>query len=219
MVGFGVLLQPFRVPTLLAQHFVHPWPPYESLTDSLVARIPRPARLKHAAAAIVCLLTMAAQASAAPSCRVPGGHTVATDRIARLIGVPTPVGNALYACIRRTGRKVPLDISYSDARLAGRWAAWQRHENGRWRIAVRDLRSGRQRLIIGHVAEDALFLTTTGTAVWAQLLPSDVGVFANSLAGDGRLLGRGAVEPASLRVRGRHVSWRAGGSDYTADVR
>ena len=126
MVGFDVLLQPFRVPTLLAQHFVHPWPPYESLTDSLVARIPRPARLKHAAAAIVCLLTVAAQASAAPSCRVPGGHTVATDRIARLIGVPTPVGNALYACIRRTGRKVPLDIGY-----LGEWKTpfWVGDEN------------------------------------------------------------------------------------------
>ena len=133
--------------------------------------------------------------------------------------MPTPDGNALYACMRRSGRKIGLDVGYSDARLAGHWVAWERHAGGEWRIDVHNLRSGRERLIIGHADGAALFLTTTGTAVWAQQLDSDVGVFANDVTRGGRLLARGAIDPASLRLAGLHVSWRADGGDYSADVR
>src|SRR5213075_3035265 len=109
---------------------------------------------------------------------------ITTTKVAKLISVPTPGGAALYACIRRSGRKIPLDLRYADARLAGRWVAWQRHSRSKWRIDVHDLRTGRERLIDGHVTDHALFLTTTGTAVWAQRLDSDVGVFSNAVKSD-----------------------------------
>jgi hypothetical protein len=144
---------------------------------------------------------------------------ITADRIAKLLEVPTPDGGGLYACIRRTGRKVPLDIGFSEARLSGRWVAWERHPGGEWRIAVHDLRSGRERQIFGHATGHALFLTTTGTAVWAQHLDSDVGVFANDVRTGGHLLGRGAIDPRSLRLAGHLVSWHADDGDYTAEVR
>ena len=89
---------------------------------------------------------------------------------------------------------------------------------GTWRIDVHDLRSGRERLVIGHVADHAIFLTTTGTIVWAQRLDQDVGVFANALRSGGRLLDRGAIEPTSLHLSGRHASWQKDGQAYSADV-
>jgi hypothetical protein len=164
-------------------------------------------------------MAVASPTAAAASCHIPGGHTIVENRVARLIALPTPDGSALYACIRRSGRKIALDVSFSDARLSGRWVAWQRREGGDWRIDVRDLRSGRERLVVGHAAGKALFLTTTGTVVWAQQLDTDVGVFANDVARGGHLLGRGAIDPASLRLSGHRASWRADGGDYTADVR
>jgi hypothetical protein len=196
-----------------------PEPPRESLPNPLDA-IPRFRALKPVGAVLLTALTLAQPAHAAPSCHIPAGRTFASNRIAKLIRVPTPDGAALYACIRRTGRKVALDIGFADARLAGRWVAWQRRAvRGEWRIDVHDLRTGRERLVDGHVTQDALFLTTTGTIVWAQRLTDDIGVFANDVATGGHLLGRGAVDPASLRLDGRRVSWRAGGDLYTADVR
>ena len=165
-------------------------------------------------------MTAPAAAAAQPSCRIPGGRTVARDRVAELIAVPTPQGSALYACIRRNGRKIALADRFTHARLAGRWVAWQRHAAGSWRIVVYDLRARRARFVDGHVARDALFLTTTGTAVWANRLPDEsVGVFANDLRTGGHLLGRGAIDPASLRLSGRHVTWREGTDRFSADVR
>ncbi|MFL5895213.1 MAG: hypothetical protein ACJ76Z_08875 [Thermoleophilaceae bacterium] len=170
---------------------------------------------------ILVLLALAAAgpAGARSSCHLPGGRTIATDRVAKLIALPAPGGDALFACIRRTGRKVALDDSYADARLAGRWVGWQRHAGGKWRIDVHDLRSGRERLVDGHVAEASLFLTTTGTAVWAQAFDQGFLVFANDVRTGGHLLDSGAIEPRSLRLSGRRASWRKDGALYSADVR
>src|SRR3954462_4543569 len=125
--------------------------------------------LKQAFAVIAASTALVTPASASASCRVPGGHTVATGRVAKLIAVPTPDGSALFACIRRSGRKVALDDGFTDARVAGRWVAWQRRgANGKWRIAVHDLRTGKERLVIGHVASGSLCLTARGSIAWAQ---------------------------------------------------
>jgi hypothetical protein len=162
-----------------------------------------------------------AEASGA-SCRVPGGHAVATGKIAKLIAVPTPSGSALLACIRRSGRKIALDDSYTDARVAGRWAAWQRAGRpGHWRIAVQDLRTGKSRLVNGHVAAHSLGLTAAGTVVWAQEQDSGgaTPLYANELGRDGRLLDDGAVDARSVRLAGRRVSWRSGGQRRAATVR
>ncbi len=172
--------------------------------------------------AIAAVALAAAPASAAASCRVPGGRTVARDKIALLIAIPTPRGSALFACIRRSGRKSALDDNYSDARLAGRWAAWQRHSpHGVWRIVVRDLRTGRERFVIGHVAEASLRLTTTGTVVWAQLQDASPAtpLFANEARRGGRLLDGGAVNAASVRLAGRRVTWVSDGQAHSALVR
>src|SRR4051794_7448581 len=117
----------------------------------------------------VAALTGAAPGAQAASCRIPSARVVATGEVAKLIAVPTPAGSALFACIRRSGRKVALDDSYSDARVAGRWVAWQRAgRGGKWRIVVHDLRAGKERLVIGHVAAHSLSLTARGSIAWAQ---------------------------------------------------
>src|SRR4051812_18772962 len=107
--------------------------------------VPRIGTWKQALAALFLVYALggaAVSAAASPSCRIPGGHAVATGKVAKLIAVPTPAGSALVACIRRSGRKVALDDGFADARVAGRWVAWQRPtDNGGWRIAVHDLRT------------------------------------------------------------------------------
>src|SRR3954451_23973677 len=127
--------------------------PFESLqprTGAVLSFVPRITPVKQALTSLfllVAVAAIAAPAAQAASCRVPGGRTVATGRVAKLIAAPTPEGSALFACIRRTGRKVALDDSFSDARVAGRWVAWQRAGGtGKWRIAVHDLSNGKERL-------------------------------------------------------------------------
>ena len=161
-------------------------------------------------------------AAASPSCRIPGGHAVATGEVAKLIAVPTPAGSALVACIRRSGRKVALDDGFADARVAGRWVAWQRPtDNGGWRIAIHDLRTGKERLVIGHVAAHSLRLTTRGSVVWAQEQDDspDTPLFANEASSGGRLLDGGPVDAASVDIAGRRVSWLSGGVPRSAIVR
>jgi hypothetical protein len=177
--------------------------------------------MKQTIGSLFCGLVLAAAAtpaSAAPSCRVPGGRVVAKDTVARLIAVPTPAGSALYACIRRTGRKVPLDDGYTNARVAGRWAAWQRPERaGRWRIVVHDLRTGKERLVIGHVAAHSLELTTRGSIAWAEELDGSdaTPLYANEPGIGGRLLDDGNVEAKSVRLDGRLLSWVSDGVGYS----
>lgn len=187
--------------------------------------LPTHALLNRALASIATAIALGAAAvpaAAAPPCRVPGGRVVAAGSVAKLVAIPTPGGSALFACIRRSGRKVLLDDSYTDARLAGRWVAWQRAGRpGKWRIAVHDLRTGKERLVDGHVAGHALLLTPRGTIVWPQ---QDEGapetpLFANETLSGGRLLDSASVDPASLRLAGRRVSWLSGGQPRSAVVR
>jgi hypothetical protein len=128
----------------------------------------------------------------------------------------------LYACIRHSGRKVYLDEGYANPRLAGRWVAWQRSGRpGKWRIAVHDLRGGKERLVDGHVAAEALLLTARGTIVWAQQQDSggDTPLYSNDVLAGGKLLDAGAVDPKSLRLAGRRVSWISGAEPHSAIVR
>ena len=161
-------------------------------------------------------------AEAAPSCRIPGGRVLKTGETARLISVPTPRGAALFACIRRSGRKIALDTSYTDARLTGRWVAWQRAARAdRWRIAVHDLRTGRERLVDGRVAEHSLGLTARGSIVWAQDLDASprTPLYVNDTVEGGRLLDGGDVDATSVRLAGRRVSWTSGDHPRAAVVR
>jgi hypothetical protein len=179
--------------------------------------------MKRAWVAGLLTLVLAAPAqAAAPSCHLPGGRTIATGRIAKLIALPTPGGSVLYACIRRSGRKVYLDDGYADPRVAGRWVAWQHPGRpGKWRIAVHDLRGGNERLVDGHVAAESLLLTLRGTIVWAQQQDAggDTPLYSNDVVSGGRLLDGGAVDPKSLRLAGRRLSWRSGGEPRAAVVR
>jgi hypothetical protein len=162
-------------------------------------------------------------ADAAVSCRLPGGRVVEKGRLALLISVPTPSGSALYACIRRNGRKVALDDSFADGRVAGRWVAWQRAQrpDGGWRIAVHDLRTGKERLVNGHVAAHSLDVTTRGSIVWAQALDDSeqTPLYANEVGAGGRLLDGSDVDAESVALAGRRVSWLSGGARRAALVR
>jgi hypothetical protein len=181
--------------------------------------------MKQTIGSLCCGLVLAAAAtpaSAAPSCRIPGGRVVATGAVAKLITVPTPIGSALYACIRRTGRKVTLDDGYTDARVAGRWAAWQRPERAdKWRIVVHDLRTGKERLVIGRVAAHSLKLTTRGSIAWAERLEGSdaTPLYANEPGVGGRLLDNGNVEATSVRLEGRLLSWSSDGVEYSSLLR
>ena len=168
------------------------------------------------------LAAAAPAAAAAPSCHIPGGRTIASGAVAKLISIPTPGGSALYACIPRSGRKVLLDAAFTDARLTGRWVAWQRAGRpGHWRIDVHDLRTGKERLVDGHVAAHSLLLTTRGTIVWAQNRDdtTQTPVYSNDLVSGARLLDRGDVDATSLRRAGRRVSWLSGGERRSVVVR
>jgi hypothetical protein len=201
--------------------------PFESLhTEKRVAStflLPNLGQMKRGwvAGLAALLMTTPAQA-AAPSCHLPGGRTIATGRIAKLIALPTPSGSVLYACIRRSGRKVYLDDGYANPRVAGRWVAWQRPGRpGKWRIAVHDLRGGDERLVDGHVAAESLLLTARGTIVWAQQQDAggDTPLYSNDMVSGGRLLDGGAVDPKSPRLAGRRVSWLSDGEQRSAVVR
>jgi hypothetical protein len=170
----------------------------------------------------VAILTLAAPGAEAASCRMPNGRVVATGAVAKLIAIPTPGGSALFACIRRSGRKVALDDSYSDARVAGRWVAWQRPGRaGKWRIAVHDLRTGKERLVIGHVAEHSLELTARGSIAWAQQQDGSPAtpLYANEVEDGGRLLDNGDVDAASVDLAGRRLSWLSAGEPRSALLR
>ena len=159
---------------------------------------------------------------AGQSCRLPHGRVVDSGRVAKLVAIPTPHGSALFACIRRTGRKIPLDTSFTEARVAGRWVTWQRARRfGQWRIAVRDLRTGRGRQVDGHVAAHSLALTIRGTIAWAQKQESSTAtpLYANDAKTGGHLLDGGAVDARSVHLRGRRVSWLSGGVQRAATVR
>jgi hypothetical protein len=205
--------------------------PFESLPrrTALPSAVfyPKWGSLKRRWAAFALALALATAgtsgAEAASSCRLPGGRTVAKGRVALLIAVPTPSGSALYACIRRSGRKVALDVRFTDARVAGRWVAWQqaRRRDGGWRIVVHDLRTGKERLVDGHVAEHSLDLTTRGSIVWAQALDESerTPLYANEVDDGGRLLDGGEVDASSVRLAGRRVSWLSAGVRRSALVR
>ncbi|MEA2424855.1 MAG: hypothetical protein QOH13_1265 [Thermoleophilaceae bacterium] len=203
--------------------------PFESLRSRNgllpLLLVPGPHGMNRAAAFLATLAVCGgapAAVAAAPSCHIPGGHTVATGSVAKLISIPAPGNSPLYACIRRSGRKVLLDDSYTDARLAGRWVAWERAGRpGHERIAVHDLRTGKERLVDGHVAAHSLLLTARGTIVWAQRKDDapDTPVFSNDVVAGGQLLDDGAVDPASLRLAGRRASWLSGGKRRSAVVR
>jgi hypothetical protein len=171
---------------------------------------------------LVTALTAAAPVAEAASCRIPAGHTIAKGRVALLIAVPTPDGRALYACIRRSGRKVALDDGFGDARVAGRWVAWQRPVlNGRWRVVVHDLRTNKERLVNARVAAHSLVLNTHGSIAWAQQLDGSAAtpLYANEFDRGGRLLDGGDVDASSVDIAGRRVMWVSGGVEHSAVLR
>jgi hypothetical protein len=86
---------------------------------------------------------------------------------------------------------------------------------------VQDLRTGKSRLVNGHVAAHSLGLTAAGSVVWAQAQDAGGGtpLYANELGRTGRLLDDGAVEASSVRLAGRRVSWLSGGQARAALVR
>jgi len=178
--------------------------------------------MKQALTGLFLTIGLLTPAAASASCRVPSGRIVAKGRIAVLISVPTPEGPALFGCIRRSGRKVALDDGFSDAHVAGRWVAWQRPAiAGKWRIAVHDLRTGKERLVNAHVAAHSLVLTTRGSIAWAQEQDGSAAtpLYANEVATGGRLLDGGDVDASSVDIAGRRVLWVSGGAERSAVLR
>jgi hypothetical protein len=86
---------------------------------------------------------------------------------------------------------------------------------------VHDLRTGKERLVIGRVAAHSLVLTTRGSIAWAneQDGSTDTPLYANEVGTGGRLLDGGAVDASSVDITGRRVSWVSDGVERSAILR
>lgn len=176
--------------------------------------------MKHVGGTFACLLVWAASAQAAPSCRIPGATTIARGEIAVLLSVPKPRGRVLLACIRRSGRKEYLDDDPRVPRLAGRWVTWETERRAGHRLVVHDLRTGSERLVVGRVAARALVLTRRGTVAWVQHRAGRARpLYANDTEAGGRLLDSGDVDPGSLRLVDRRLSWSSDGLTHSTLLR
>jgi hypothetical protein len=203
------------------------------------------------AAAIVVLVAAAPPAAASAgagkrTCAAKGAKTVAQNRHARVFTTPGRGGDEvgrLYACLRRTGRRVRVDTAtddgyttssaYNAVRLTGRYVAWQHsdfdvsckadcppgYDPSSAHLRVHDLRTRRTRRVAGELGEGtALVLARTGAIAWIQP-GSPVSVRAADATGARVLYAGDDIDGGSLTVRGTTVGWIAGGTPMSAELR
>ena len=183
--------------------------------------------------AAIAFAAAAAPADAATrSCRVEGAETEAQNRHARLYRK----GGALYACMRASGRRWVLDRnhddgyvtsgSWSDPRVAGRFAAWVSsytdvsckaacppgYETTRYSIVVHDLRLRRAVQTVSGQFE--FVLTDRGALAW--LVGRDGSTeLHTAVPGRGqRVVDSGPI--GSLRAYYSLILWRRGGESRWA---
>lgn len=183
------------------------------------------------AAIALALAAPPAGAATRRSCSSPGARTVAQNTQARVF----QRGSRLYGCLRSSGRRMKLDVSFDDGyvtshefrdvRLAGRYVAWvwesvdvsckaacpPDYETTRTGVQVADLRHRRTRSTRAAPVAKSLRVSTRGGAAWAAEDLSGFAVHSYDAAGD-RVLDTGNVGPASVRVTASIVSWAKDGA-------
>lgn len=208
-------------------------------------------RLLLAAALTLALAAALPTASSAAtkkrSCSAKGAETVAKNRYVRVYTLAGRRGTdeiaRLYACLRKTNRRVRLDTASDDGyvsaqtfdtvRLNGRFVAWQHSEyDGSCKdqcppgydqtpveLRVANVRTRKVKRVDGSLGEgDALVVTRRGAIAWIE--PGDP-VSVRAVDADGRrVLDEGDdIDGGSLRLSGSTVSWIAGGAPMSAVLR
>jgi hypothetical protein len=177
------------------------------------------------------------------ACGTTAAHTVASSAAARVYRT----GDAVYACLRSGGRSVRLGGTACRGRggavgtiaLAGDVVAYELHycsvDTGSAAVAVRGLRRGtplhRESAWSGgtmapesFVHVTSLLVTPSGSVAWIasneSIVRHQAAFQARAVDRRGpRLLDAGErIRPRSLRLRGRRLSWRDGGTTRTATL-
>ena len=198
--------------------------------------------------ALLLLAALAVAAAPAPAraakarCAAKRSHTVAKNRLVRVYSVSRNGNRRLKGCLRASGRKVLVvreyddgyveSGAYRDVRLAGRFVAVvfdatdvsckaacpPDYEATQTSVVISDIRSRRDRTTRTHAAAGSLRLSTAGVAAW--LAPVAGGFEVHGYDGTGEpVLDSGAVDPASLRLAGLHLTWANAGAARSAELR
>jgi hypothetical protein len=182
-----------------------------------------------------------APAGAKARCAAKRSHTVAKNRLVRVYSVSRNGNRRLRGCLRATGRRVLVvreyddgyveSGTYRDVRLAGRFVAVvfdatdvsckaacpPDYEATQTSVVISDVRSRRDRTPRTHEAVGSLRLSTAGVAAW--LAPIAGGFEVHAYDGSGEpVLDSGAIDPASLRLAGLHLTWANAGVARSAEL-
>jgi hypothetical protein len=196
--------------------------------------------------ALLVLAGLVAVAAPAPAgakarCAAKRSHTVAKNRLVRVYSVSRNGNRRLRGCLRATGRRVLVvreyddgyveSGTYRDVRLAGRFVAVvfdatdvsckaacpPDYEATQTSVVITDVRSRRDRTTRTHEAAGSLRLSTAGVAAW--LAPIAGGFEVHAYDGSGEpVLDSGAIDPASLRLAGLHLTWANAGVARSAEL-
>jgi hypothetical protein len=197
--------------------------------------------------ALVCLVAAAAALGAAPdspavvirsSCSAAGSKTVLRTRLVRVYYTR---GKRPIGCLKRSGRRVPLDgwadpfYAPGDAhlgrlRLAGDVLAYTWIDPGLPAVYVHSvsLRTGRafHRTRVdpytipepSAIAVTALVVRATGGMAWIQRVEGEISVWRFDRRGKRRVGIGPRIAVRSLRLAGPRISWRDGGRRRTATL-
>jgi hypothetical protein len=197
--------------------------------------------------ALLVLALLAAVAAPAPAsaararCAAKRSHTVAKNRLVRVYSVSRNGNRRLKACLRASGRKILVvreyddgyveSGAYRDVRLAGRFVGVvfdatdvsckadcpPDYEATQTSVVISDVRSRRDRTTRTHAQAGSLRLSTAGVAAW--LAPVAGGFELHGYDGSGEpVLDSGAIDPASVALKGLHLTWANAGVARSAEL-
>ncbi len=177
-------------------------------------------------------------------CKAKESKTLVKTRYVRVFETPGAGefdSKYMYGCLYSRGKRIKLDEAedadftsseaYDLVTVAGRFVAW-RHErvdlsckgncppgydtNPNW-IEVYDLRNRTRRRIHLEAEPSRLVAATTGGVAWL-VQGAQLELRASDADGE-RLLDAGAIDPGSLSVRGRILSWLNAGQARSTKLR
>jgi len=168
---------------------------------------------------------------------------VAKDAQVRLYVVRDDEGNrVLHGCWRATGRKLRIAAEYDDdyvtsgayrdVVLAGRFVAFvfeatdvsckaacpPDYDATRVQVTVRDVKRRRSRFTLSDAAPRSLRLSSAGVAAWLAPVTGGAELRAIDAGGLGRLVDTGAIDAASLTLRGVRLDWLNAVTPKRADL-
>jgi len=199
--------------------------------------------LVSAALALAATAAPAPAAATRARCAVKHSKTVAKNRQVRLYVTRDREGNrVLHGCWRANGRKLRAAAEYDDdyvtsgvyrdVLLAGRFVAFvfeatdisckaacpPDYDATRVQVTLRDVRTRRSRFVLSDAAPRSLRLSNAGVAAWLSPVAGGAELRVIDGAGRGRLLDTGAIDAASVLLRGLRLDWMTAGAPKSADL-